>query len=108
MSNESKWLTAIGGIVAAVVPLLVVYGLMTQEQATLWENLVLAIAAAVVPIVVTSLVRNYNDNDTAARVALMENETARLMASTPPRVVRTFTGPYDVTVRSASTGGTPV
>jgi len=79
MSNESKWLTAIGGIVAAVVPLLVVYGLMTQEQATLWENLVLAIAAAVVPIVVTSLVRNYNDNDTAARVALMENETARLM-----------------------------
>jgi uncharacterized membrane protein YeaQ/YmgE (transglycosylase-associated protein family) len=80
MSNESKWLTAIGGIVAAVVPLLVVYGLMTQEQATLWENLVLAIAAAVVPIVVTSLVRNYNDNDTAARVALMENETARIMA----------------------------
>lgn len=65
---------------AAVVPLLVVYGLMTQEQATLWENLVLAIAAAVVPIVVTSLVRNYNDNDTAARVALMENETARIMA----------------------------
>ena len=80
MSNESKWLTAIGGIVAAVVPLLVVYGLMTQEQATLWENLVLAIAAAVVPIVVTSLVRNYNDNATAARVALMENETARIMA----------------------------
>ena len=80
MSNESKWLTAIGGIVAAVVPLLVVYGLMTQEQATLWENLVLASAAAVVPIVVTSLVRNYNDNDTAARVALMENETARIMA----------------------------
>ena len=80
MSNESKWLTAIGGIVAAFVPLLVVYGLMTQEQATLWENLVLAIAAAVVPIVVTSLVRNYNDNDTAARVALMENETARIMA----------------------------
>ena len=80
MSNESKWLTAIGGIVAAVVPLLVVYGLMTQEQATLWENLVLAIAAAVVPIVVTLIVRNYNDNDTAARVALMENETARIMA----------------------------
>ena len=48
--------------------------------AQLWQNLVLAIAAAVVPIVVTSLVRNYNDNDTAARVALMENETARIMA----------------------------
>ena len=80
MSNESKWLTAIGGIVAAIVPLLVAYGVITQDQGTLWENLVLAIAAAVVPIVVTSLIKNFNDNDTAARVALMENETARLMA----------------------------
>ncbi len=80
MSNGSKWLTAIGGIVAAVVPLLIAYGVITQEQGELWQNLVLAIAAAVVPIVVTSLIRNYNDNDTAARVALMENETARLMA----------------------------
>ena len=79
MSNESKWLTAIGGIVAAIVPLLVAYGVITQEQGTLWQNLVLAIAAAVVPVVVVALVRNYNDNDTAARVALMENETARLL-----------------------------
>ena len=102
MSNESKWLTAIGGIVAAIVPLLVAYGVITQEQGTLWENLVLAIAAAVVPIVVASLIRNYNDNDTAARVALMENETARIMASQPPRMVR------NVTVSSASTGSTPV
>ena len=108
MSNESRWLTAIGGIVAAIVPLLIAYGILTQEQGELWQNLVLAIAAAVVPIVVTSLVRNYNDNDTAARVALMENETARIMASQSPRMVRTFTGPYDVFVSSASTGGTPV
>jgi hypothetical protein len=77
---NQKWVTAIGGIIAAVVPLLVAYGIVTNEQATLWQNLVLAIVAAVVPIVVGSLVRNYNDNETAARVALMENETARLMA----------------------------
>lgn len=79
MTGEQKWVTAIGGIIAAVVPLLVAYGIVTNEQATLWENLVLAIVAAVVPIVVGSLVRNYNDNETAARVALMENETARIM-----------------------------
>ena len=109
MSNESKWLTAIGGIVAAVVPLLIAYGVITQEQGELWQNLVLAIAAAVVPIVVTLIVRNYNDNDTAARVALMENETARFMASQPPRAVRTYSGPpYELTISSASTGGTPV
>ena len=31
MSNESKWLTAIGGIVGAVVPLLIAYGVLTNE-----------------------------------------------------------------------------
>ena len=80
MTNESKWLTAIGLIVSALVPILVAYGLLTEEQGTLWENLVLAIAAAIVPIVVTSLVRNYNDNQTAAEIAQMDVEKARLMA----------------------------
>jgi uncharacterized membrane protein YeaQ/YmgE (transglycosylase-associated protein family) len=84
MSNESKWLTAISGIVAAVVPLLVVYGIITAEQGELWSALVLAvvggIVAIVVPVTVTSLSKNYNDNQTIHTVALMENETARLTA----------------------------
>ena len=83
MSNESKWLTAIGGIVAALIPVLVAYGVVSAEQGEMWQTLALAIVAAivtiVVPVTVTSLAKNYNDNDTAARVALMENETARLM-----------------------------
>ena len=106
MSNESKWLTAIGGIVAALIPVLVAYGVVSAEQGEMWQTLALAIVAAivaiVVPVTVTSLAKNYNDNDTAARVALMENETARIMASQPPRMVR------NVTVSSASTGSTPV
>lgn len=84
MSNESKWMTLVSGIVAAVVPLLVAYGVITAEQGELWRGLVLAIVAAiiaiVVPVTVTSLAKNYNDNQTIHTVALMENETARLMA----------------------------
>jgi len=78
MTNESKWLTAIGGIVAAVVPLLVAYGVVTAEQGEMWQALALAIVGAVVaivvPVTVTSLAKNYNDNDTAAKLALMEHE----------------------------------
>ena len=77
MTNESKWLTAISGIVAAVVPLLVAYGIITAEQGELWSALALAI---VVPITVTSLAKNYNDNQTAAHIASSELESARLMA----------------------------
>ena len=84
MTNESKWLTLVSGIVAAVVPLLVAYGVITAEQGELWSNLALAIVGAiiaiVVPLTVTSLAKNYNDNQTIHTVALMENETSRLMA----------------------------
>lgn len=80
MTNEAKWLTAIGGIVAALVPLLVAYGVLTSEQAELWEALILAIVAAIVPIVVTQLVKNYNDNEAAIQVTAMELEAARLRA----------------------------
>ena len=85
MSNESKWGTLIGGIIAAIVPLLVAYGVVSAEQGAMWQSLAVAVVglviAVVVPVTVTSLAKNYNDNDTVSRVALMENETARIMAS---------------------------
>ena len=84
MSNESKWSTLIGGLVAAIIPLLVAYGVFTAEQGTLWkavaEALVALIIAVVVPVTVVSLVKNYNDNETARAVTEMELQQARLRA----------------------------
>jgi len=80
MTNESKWITAISGIVAALVPLLVAYGVLTNEQAELWEALILAIVAAIVPIVVVSLARNYNDNSASIQMLMIEQDTARIQA----------------------------
>lgn len=80
MSNESKWVTLIGGLVAAAIPLAIAYGLFTSEQGELWQTLVMAIVALVVPIVVTSLAKNYNDNDTEVMLSRDETERARLMA----------------------------
>ncbi len=81
MSNESKWVTLIGGLVAAAIPLAIAYGLFTTEQGELWQTLVMAIVALVVPIVVTSLAKNYNDNDTALIMSRDETERAQLMAN---------------------------
>lgn len=84
MSNESKWATLISGIVAAIVPLLVAYGLISAEQGTLWEALagavVALIIAIVVPVTVASLAKNYNDNETSRFMADTELQRARLMA----------------------------
>ena len=83
MTNESKWLTAISGIVAAVVPLLVAYGVLTAEQGELWSALAMAIVGAViaivVPITITSLAKNYNDNQTAVGIADMELRAGRTL-----------------------------
>ena len=57
------WMTAIGGIVAAVIPLLVAYRVLDEEQGQLWAGLILAVAAVVVPVVIGSMVKSY----TAAR-----------------------------------------
>ena len=84
MSNESKWMTLVSGIIAAVIPLLVAYGVITSEQGELWQGLALAIVAAivaiVVPLAVTSLAKNYNDNSTLMQVSRNETEMARLLA----------------------------
>ena len=76
MTNESKWSTLVAGIVAAVVPLLVAYGVITAEQGTLWRDLALAIVgliiAIVVPVTVTSLAKNYNDNEAVMQTAMLE------------------------------------
>lgn len=84
MSNESKWMTLVSGIIAAVIPLLVAYGVITSEQGELWQGLALAIVAAivaiVVPLAVTSLAKNYNDNSTLMQVSRDETERAQLMA----------------------------
>ena len=79
MSNESKWVTLIGGLVAAAIPLAIAYGLFTAEQGELWQTLVMAIVALVVPIVVTSLAKNYTDNETALLLSWDETERIRLM-----------------------------
>lgn len=57
------WLSSIASLAAVVFPLLIAYGLLSQDEAQLWQNLVLAIAAVVVPIVIGSIAKAY----TAAR-----------------------------------------
>ena len=52
-------MTAIGSLVAAVIPLLIAYGLLDEAQGQLWAGLVMAVAAIVVPIVIGSMVKAY-------------------------------------------------
>ncbi|MFN2136444.1 MAG: hypothetical protein ACK2UK_10855 [Candidatus Promineifilaceae bacterium] len=44
------WLTAIANIAGAVFAILVIYGILKQEEAELWLALVQAVALAAIPI----------------------------------------------------------
>ena len=66
------WLTAIGAIVAAVVPLLVADRVLDAEQGELWAGLVLAVAGVVVPVVIGSIVKNYTESRMAVKMTAIE------------------------------------
>lgn len=78
ISTPEFWITAIGMIVAALVPLLVVYNVFSREVAELWAGLVSAIAALVIPLVLSHVATVYNDGQIALKVAALELETARI------------------------------
>ncbi len=72
------WVTTVGAILIAALPVLVAYGVLTSEMAEVWKGLVLAIVAAIVPPVVGSLAKNYANNRTAVKTEAMALEAAAL------------------------------
>jgi hypothetical protein len=52
------WLTAIGGLVTALIALLVGYGAITSEQGDLWVGLILAAA----PIAISIMLASYSNS----------------------------------------------
>lgn len=76
------WMAAIGALVAAVVPLLIAYGVLDNEQGELWAGLIMAVAAIVVPIVIGSIVKAYTAARTEIKVEsiALEREAVALEA----------------------------
>ena len=66
------WMTAIGAIVAAVIPLLVAYKVLDEAQGQLWAALVLAVAGVVVPVVIGSIVKNYTESRMVIKMTAIE------------------------------------
>ncbi len=65
------WMTAIGALVAAVIPLLVAYRVVDEAQGQLWAGLILAVAGVVVPVVISSMVKAYTASRTDVKMAAL-------------------------------------
>jgi hypothetical protein len=68
MDNRDYALNAVSMVVAALVPILVAYGVLTSEQADLWTNLLMAVAAVIVPVVITQAAQNWTKQQASVRV----------------------------------------
>lgn len=79
MYDKEFWMSAIGSIVAALVPLLVAYGLLSAEEADLWSSLILAVAAVVVPIVIGSVVKEFTASRAALKMTAIESNQPGLL-----------------------------
>lgn len=72
------WVTTVGAILIAALPVLVAYGVLTSEMAEVWKGLILAIVAAIVPPVVGSMAKAYTAARTEVKVEAMALEAAAL------------------------------
>ena len=68
------WLQLVSAILATGLPLLVAYGLLTQEQAQLWQAFGLAIAAAVVSVALIWGAKAYSENRTSLKQTTLEQK----------------------------------
>ena len=84
------WLSAVAGMVTVLMPLLVAYGVLDTERGEMWAALILAVASIVVPVVVGSIARNYNDGRTEIKLQaiVLETQQAELAAARFERVER--------------------
>lgn len=80
IKTSEFWMSAIGALVAVIIPLLVAYGVLDNERGEMWAALIMVVASIVVPIVVGSVVKNYNDNRTAVKTEAigLERDAAQL------------------------------
>ena len=84
------WLSSIAAIITVLMPLLVAYGVLDTERGEMWAALILAVASIVVPVVVGSIARNYNDGRTEIKLQaiVLETQQAELAAARFERVER--------------------
>ena len=78
IQTSEFWLSAIGALVAAVVPLLIAYGVLDSKQGEMWAALILTMASIIVPVVIGSVVKNYNDNRAVIKTEAMGLERTAL------------------------------
>jgi len=53
------WVTTVGGVLIALLPLLVAYQVLTSELADVWKGVITAIMTIVVPPVLGSMAKAY-------------------------------------------------
>jgi hypothetical protein len=72
MEQKDYYLNAISMVLAALVPILVAYNVLTAEDADLWVNLILALAAVVVPVVIGQTAQGLTRSKANVRVAELQ------------------------------------
>ena len=65
------WITLITQMASALIPLLILYGVINNEQGAAWQALIVALAAVLVPLVLGSVAKSYSQNRTELKVEAM-------------------------------------
>lgn len=77
VKTSEFWLSLIAQVAGAVIPLLILYGVINAEQGAAWQALIIALAAVLVPLILTGVAKTYGNNRTALKREAMQLESLR-------------------------------
>jgi Zn-dependent membrane protease YugP len=77
VKTSEFWLSLIAQVAGAVIPLLILYGVINAEQGAAWQGLIIALAAVLVPLILAGVAKNYADNRTMLKVEVAQLESLR-------------------------------
>lgn len=77
VKTSEFWLSLIAQVVGAVIPFLVLYGVLTNEEGMAWQSLIVALATLLVPLVLALVAKGYTDNRTMLKVEVAHLEVLR-------------------------------
>lgn len=72
VKTSEFWITLIAQVAGAVIPLLILYGVINQEQGAAWQALVMAMAAVFVPLILGWVANSYTSKRTQLKVEEMQ------------------------------------
>ena len=71
------WMSAVSTLFLAVFGVLIIYNILTEEQAAAWMSLAVAVTAIVIPLAIAAITNNYTTARSEQKTATIKQQDCK-------------------------------